>query len=418
MITEVQYQRDVGQLKNNDDIGNKVTIETNKDGFLSMDVVFVNQQFYIGKEKYYRLLIRPTIKDDAWSKISRDSYNKEINISIEKTEINMAIDSDFGAEGIKLDWGKNNQTEKNIIKKMLFKIKNTKLSQMSNVEFREILVPIKDIRNNKIMRISFTLNSSYTISGFDNNTSGHIIIDLRPFTTVVDTSILLHDYVYLNLQNDYDKTNFKRKVLVKKLFTIEIFEDTNRIDFDLNIKNINYFFYDEIKNSQVLGLNLKTFMDRLKIGQNNNKVVEATWDINSKDIKKFYDLKKPNPIFQLESENDYAFKTNVKTEYNIQKNIVRESEYGRNGIVKNPNIDDKVTFSWNINFGGLILNLFKNINTIDLSNLLVQIESVNFEIKKAYELNITNSDLLNFAFDDNDIETVIDYIIKNEKDII
>ncbi|QBQ08085.1 hypothetical protein SGLAD_v1c08860 [Spiroplasma gladiatoris] len=418
MDAQLQNQHDVGELQNNNDIGNKIINQSQQNDFLAMDVIFVNQIFYVGKEKHYRILVRPTISVDAWSRL-RSTRDNEKTFKIEKTEVNMAIDSDKGSESIKIEWPKNDRTEKNIIKSMMFKTSYSKLKEMSNVEFREVLIPTKSFENNNSLNISYSLKCSNTIGNFNNIANGHIRIDLRQYTSVDNKAILLHDFVYLSLKNDYD-INFKKDVvLAKKLIEYETFDNNKRIDFDVKLKAKNYFFdrFDDNQKS-LLGIELNRFLTNLKMGQNDNKIVEANYSINLENLSEYYDLKKPNPLIKTEYDKSYTLKTNVKTKLDFKKNKVIESDLGEEGIMKNTSLEKSFNFEWDINYGGLKINFYKNNTPYNLSDILVEVDDLSFETQRAYLINFDNFSFSELKFDDKNKEKILDFIEKNQEIII
>lgn len=234
------------------------------------------------------------------------------------------------------------------------------------------------------------------------------------------TNILPQDYhLYLKkfseiISNLQKKQNYDKNIEIQNL---SIFTESDERYYNLKIKNISLKIVSDNETNRhnlYLTSNFYLFNDKEEIIFNNLCLIENNNDIGCKISINNLNLKEINDLLQnQENQLDIASKINFIANFKVKDkfeyfNFKADSKYGHFFLDK--------FFNNKINYRNFVLN-----GNFDFNQDLLNIDSINFDLKPIYEknnenINYSNIDikyLVTGFFNDNHKNSLIDISLKN-----
>ncbi len=395
---------------------NSISVVTAAESKVSLDVCFINESFYKGDKRYFKLFVRLNLvyenNKDFFEKNSKNEYWR---VSIDDAEIKLYVRSEKGLVPLWTD------PKDNIIIRFGSISRGDEKPNYSVYEFTEVLIDYEKLGWTLLNQIAFSLHYFVTTDvPLVGDVKGNIFIDRHPVIehkSFKESSMLIeHNFIsaYINMDYENEKRSHYINLLRREMNITNSKNNINIINTKLDFKN-SYIKEDDTENSS-----LGVLVNRLMDGYVNSfatfsKVKSTSYLKGNDNLDNYYSIKRKEDKVNFEGDS-FSIETIDKTKLDIKTNKVILDESGHEGIILNPLYKGPLFYIWFINFNDLEIAVSNNLKNdsyfIDTFKIVKELDA---DLKFSYMLNYTLDQIL--QVDLLDIDKGVKFINENEKQI-
>ncbi|AKX33804.1 hypothetical protein SLITO_v1c01380 [Spiroplasma litorale] len=387
---------------------------------MTFDVIFINQVFFVNKESYYKLFIRPNLKREVAFEYYKHMGNFN-PLAIVALEFKLYLNTLNGFMELKND---NNEP---VFKFNSFIINHTKfekLNYIADVQFLELNIPTKYLEGLDQIILSFEISAhSNWFTNLNLSNSGKITINLiSSLNNIVlndfEKNITIYNKVtaFLNNTLSYGHENNYMELVQEDLHFQHNQKQYNLIDQDFYFNSVYKKNYEN-NLKDLFGEKTFSFLENYLKRINSSDVATVESEIiSNKDFNKFYNIKKFDENIST-LNNSFSLSLANKTSFKYPENIVEDckGDWCEKGIVYNPLHKGDLIFNKKITYNGLKfqinylykgLNIYKTLTSSSNVNKLF-----NYNYNYLIDLSIFNK------FTNKNKEGAINYINENEEEV-